>query len=197
MVYIKAFKKLFCYKNMEMQDKGYDQKLEPLSEILRKRRNFYVRKFREMLDEVYKSEDLKYIKRVEEGLSEGKLEELISRKEPVMALPAPPKKPLLTLELYTKERDDGILESEIRQKYRQNKPHSISGYRMQYAIAKKKKATKQKRRKPRLTYKRYCEAVDNGLDVEEIKKRFRINPPRQLGGFISAYNKYKLRLPLL
>src|SRR3989344_4698294 len=126
--------------------KKYTRKEEkPLSDYLWERKDYYQKKFGKALDAVYNSKNFELIGSFEKlvlqlttNAVKGKLESTVEATENETAKKTVDKRPRLTLYKYTKLRDSGFSNEEIKQKYKLDKPQQNSGFWRCYSKKKKK-----------------------------------------------------------
>ncbi len=124
---------------------------KPLSEIIEERKNYYMNKLKASLDMVYKSGDLDYIGKFEQALlrlaDTGKLEKILKEdtnkdvEEPIKRIK---RKPILTIYQYSKSRDEGMTNQQIKEKFSMKSPYVIGGFARQYLARKKNDEKEQK-----------------------------------------------------
>jgi hypothetical protein len=182
-------------------------KVKALATILNGRRKSYTLLVDEALKVVYSSGDLNYIAQVEEQITEfaerikeGNLEK-ISKEEAVVEIDS---RPMLNAELYIKEREAGLNETQIGEKYQLENPHFMKGCRFQYTNFKRNKSsnvkniqTEQEQKgnegddRPLLNSTNYRQARDAGMSNDEIKERYRLSSRNQINGLASQYTRLR------
>lgn len=135
---------------------------KPLSEILNERKEYYTgkvaqalmtytEKIAQIFDKVYKSRNLDYINKFEQAILtltkkviNSGLESIVTEteKKPVKKEIIPrektDKRPRLTLYQYTKAREEGMTNEQIKEKFRMDSNYQIGGYARQYYARKEK-----------------------------------------------------------
>jgi|TARA_B100001971_G_scaffold144685_1_gene133847 uncharacterized protein YnzC (UPF0291/DUF896 family) len=167
---------------------------KPLSEIIRNRKNYYQTKISEAFNIVYESRDFKYIGQFEKIVStlnkrviKGNLEGLIkeSKRGRPRKIKEVDKRPRLTSYQFAKAKAEGMTNEEIKKKFRMNSAYQLSGFSRQYN--KNLKKIEKDDLRPKLTSEEYAKAKAEGMTNEEIKKKFKMESARQLGGFAYQY----------
>ncbi|MBD3253374.1 hypothetical protein GF386_06580 [Candidatus Pacearchaeota archaeon] len=158
----------------------------------------------EAFEAVYSSGNFDYIDRFEKfvlGITqravqgEGELEAMIAGYESGKPLTERPettvsekRKPRLTSYQYQKSRDQGMTHEQIREKFRVDSGRQLCGFASQYA---RRQREKEKDKRPVLNLDLYERARNEGMTHQEIRdsEKFRIDDPRSLRGYASAYAK--------
>jgi polyribonucleotide nucleotidyltransferase len=122
----------------------------PLSELVESRKNFYQSKMEKAFEMVYKSENFDYIEQFEQYITEisdqaiaGKLEGLLDKtteaQKKTIRSRIVDNRPRLNLYQYSKARDEGMTNEEIKKKFRMDSPYSIGGFSKHYQANKRNK----------------------------------------------------------